>query len=200
MKPVGNKRATQYWADKVPLVKQAPHDTKAAVPSATELKSKHKGTAPYSARLAKRPAALSLSESSHKVIQGSQQALALLETNGSGNGSGSDLVIREEPPWDTFKKYYECDLAGTVAVCVWCSGCCGIWVIRQYPCKDADSILGILRSTSHKNVLLAWECFRTSDALYTLCKFHPLTLDHVVACKAFPDQQQLAAIMSQVYP
>jgi hypothetical protein len=126
--------------------------------------------------------------------------LALPEINRSGNGSDSDLVIREELPWDTFKKYYECDLAGTVAVCVRRSGRRGIWAVRQYPCKDADSILGIFRSTSHKNVLSAWECFRTSDALYILSKFHPLTLDHVVACKAFPDQQQLAAIMAQVRP
>lgn len=198
MQSMGNKRATQFRADDVPLLKQAPPDTKAAVQSPPELKSKLKGTA-SSARLAKRPAALSLAESSRKVIRGPQRTLALPEISESGNGLGSDLVIRDEPPWDTFKKYYECDLAGTVAVCVRRSGRRGVWAIRQYPCKDADRILEILRSTRHKNVLSAWECFRTSDALYTLSEFYPLTLDHVVACKAFPDQQQLAAVMSQVY-
>lgn len=30
-----------------------------------------------------------------------------------------------------------------------------------------------------------------------LHEFYPLTLEHIVACKAFPDQQQLAVIMSQ---
>lgn len=199
MQPVDNKRATQYRADEVPLLQQPPPDTEAAVPSSPhELKSKHKGPVPSSARLAKRPLAPSLVEPSRKVIRGSPRALALPETNRLGNSSGSDLVIRQEPPWDTFKKYYECDLAGTVAVCVRRSGRRGVWAIRQYPCKDADRILGILRSTSHKNVVSAFECFRTSDALYMLSQFHPLTLDHVVACKAFPDQRQLAAIMSQV--
>lgn len=77
--------------DEVPLLKQTPPDTKAALLS--ELKSKYKGTILSSARLAKRPAALSLAESSRKVIRGSPRALALPETN----GSGSDLVIREEP-------------------------------------------------------------------------------------------------------
>lgn len=124
--------------------------------------------------------------------------MALSKISEPGNSADSDLVIRDKPPWDTFKKYYECDLAGTVAVCVRRSGRHAASAIRQYPSKDADRILGILRSIRHRNVVSVWECFRTSDALYTLSKFHPLTLDHVVACKAFPDQRQLAAIMSQV--
>jgi hypothetical protein len=34
--------------------------------------------------------------------------------------------------------------------------------------------------------------------MYTLSEFGMLTLDHVVACTAFPDLPELAAIMSQV--
>ena len=188
MQPVNDKRTTQYQADKVPLLKQPPPDTEAAVPTPPELKSKRKGITPSSARLTKRPAAPSLAEPSHKVIRGSPRALALLKTNGPGNSSGSDLVIREKPPWDTFKKYYKCDLAGTVAVCIRRSSHRAAWVICQYSREDADRILGILPSTRHKNVISVIECFRTSDVLYTLSKFHPLILDHVVACKAFPDQ------------
>lgn len=198
MRPVNKNRATQYLADKVPLLEQPP-DTEAAVPSLPELKSKPKETDPSTARLGKRPATPSLADSSRKIIRGPQRALALPVTSRSGNSAGSDLVIRAEPPEDTFKKYYECDLAGTVSVCVRRSGHRAVWAIRQYPCSDADRILEILRSTRHKNVVSVWECFRTPDALYTLSKFHPLTLDHIVACKAFPDQQQLAAIMSQVF-
>ncbi|EKV17072.1 hypothetical protein PDIG_16990 [Penicillium digitatum PHI26] len=47
-----------------------------------------------------------------------------------------------------------------------------------------------------------WFSFWSAFALLipcTLSKFDPLTLDHVVACKAFPNQVELAAIMSQVY-
>lgn len=199
MQPARNKRVTQYRADEVPLLQQPLPVTKEAVSSPPKLKSEDKGTIASSARLPKRAAASSLIESSRKVIRGAPRALALPDTKGSRNDSGSDLVVREEPPWDTFKKYYECDLAGTVAVCVRRSGRRGVWAIRQHQCKDADRILEFLRSTSHKNVLSAWECFRTSDALYILTRFHPLTLDHVVASKAYPDQQQLAAIMSQVH-
>ncbi|KAJ5158895.1 uncharacterized protein N7500_008546, partial [Penicillium coprophilum] len=99
--------------------------------------------------------------------------------------------------FDSFKPYYECDLASTVTICVLCSGSHAAWAICRYPSKDADRILEILRSISYKNVVFVLECFRTSDSLYTLSKFDPLTLDHVVACKAFPDQVELATIISQ---
>ena len=139
--------------DEVPLLKQPPPDTETAVPSPPELKPKSKVIAPSNACLAKRPAAPSLAEPSHKVLRGPPRALALPETNGSGNSLGSDLVIQDEAPWDTFKKYYECDLAGTVAVCVRRSGHRAAWAIRQYPCKDADRILEIVCSTRHKSVV-----------------------------------------------
>lgn len=199
MPPADNKRATQFLPEQVPLLKQNPPDTEAAVPSPPDLKSKR--SPPPSGRLAKRPGAKRagaplLADPGRKIIRGTKRPLALRETNGSENNA--DLVIREESPWDTFEKCYECDLAGTVAVCVRRSGRRAVWAIRQYPCSDADRILEILRTTRHRNVDAVCECFRTSDALYSLSKFHPLTLDHIVACKAFPDQHQLAAIMSQV--
>jgi hypothetical protein len=150
--------------------------------------------------LAKRTAAPSSSEPGLKTIQRPPRALALPDISESGNSAGSDLVTRQESPWETFENYYECDLAGTVAVCVQRSVPRSVWAIRQYPSRDATRILDILRSTHHKNVMAVSECFHPSDALYTLSKFHPLTLDHIVACKAFPTQEQLAAIMSQVLP
>lgn len=110
---------TQIIVDDAQIFKQPPNDTEAAVPSPPpENKSGRKGNPPSSARLAKRPAAPSPAEPRRKISGSRPRALALSEIVKSGNSAGSDLVIREEPPWDTFKKYYECDLAGKVAVCV----------------------------------------------------------------------------------
>ncbi|KAG2016789.1 hypothetical protein GB937_005990 [Aspergillus fischeri] len=177
MRPVDDKRVTQILVDMVLAPKKSASDTEAVVLSPPELNNKRRGALPSNGRLVKRTAAPS------SVDPG---ALALLVISELGNSAGSDLVVRQERPWDTFEKYYECDLAGTVA----------------YPSKDANRILDIFRSVHHKNVVAVWACFRspdTPDTIYTLSKFHPLTLDHVVACKAFPNQQQLAAIMSQKY-
>ncbi|KAJ5589607.1 hypothetical protein N7537_012285 [Penicillium hordei] len=128
-----------------------------------------------------------------KVIRGSPRALALQ----ANSRTSSDFNLRNESPWDTYKKHYECDLAGTVIVCVRSSDGRAARAIRQFSSIDCDKILKVLRSTNHKNVASVWECFCTSGSLYTLSEFDPLSLDHIVACKAFPDQQQLAAIMSQ---
>lgn len=129
-----------------------------------------------------------------KVIRGSPRAFALQ----ANSRTGSDFNLRNESPWDTYKKHYECDLAGTVIVSVRSSDGRAARAIRQFSSMDCDKILKVLRSTNHKNVASVWECFCTFDSLYTLSEFDPLSLDHIVACKAFPDQQQLAAIMSQV--
>ncbi|KAL2812034.1 hypothetical protein BJX76DRAFT_351237 [Aspergillus varians] len=190
MRPV-----TRIIADEIPFLKQPPTDTEAVVPSPPKLKSKRSEVTPSTARLAKRNAPLSPAEPSRKITRGQPRALALPKISESGNSS--DPVVRDESPWDTFEKFYECDLAGTVAVCVRRSGHRAVWAVRQYPSKDADRILEILRCACHKNLVSVVECFRTSDALYTIGKHYPLTLDHLVACKAFPDQKQLAAIMSQ---
>ncbi|THC89975.1 hypothetical protein EYZ11_010564 [Aspergillus tanneri] len=197
MRTGNNRPVTQILVDDVPFPNHPPNDTQDAVPLPPALKPKSKGTPPSSARLAKRPAAPSPAEPSRKIIRGQPRALALPEISESGNSVASDLVIRDEPPWDTFDKSYDCDLAGNVAVCVRRSGRRTACAIRQYPREDADRILGILRSIRHNNIVSVWQCFRTADALYTLGKFHPLTLGHIVACKAFPNLRQLAAIMSQ---
>jgi hypothetical protein len=114
------------------------------------------------------------------------------------SGIGPGLTVRDESPWDTFRRYYDCDLAGPVAVCVRSSGDRGVWAVREYPIEDAGKVLRILSSLRHRNLASIQECFRTPNILYTLGEFDPLVLDHIVACKAFPDEQELAAIMSQV--
>jgi hypothetical protein len=182
--------------DGLPLINQSATDTQPVVPSQPKPKSKISEDLP-AIRLAKRNAPPSLVEPNRKTIHGQPRALALPKIS-EGNTAASDLVVRKESPWDTFEKIFECDLAGTVAVCVRRSGRRAVWAARQYPSEQADKVLGILRSIRHKNVVSIIECFHTSNSLYTVGKHQPLTLEHVVACRAFPDQQQLAAIMSQV--
>ncbi|KAL4891359.1 hypothetical protein BDV59DRAFT_67935 [Aspergillus ambiguus] len=158
---------------------------------------KGKETAQSSGRLTKRGASPSFTEPGRKIIRGPPRALTLSKVDEAGEAAGSGPVVRNEAPWETFPKSYDCDLAGKVTVCTRQSGCRGPWAIRQYPREDADRILRILRSIRHAKVASVLECFRTPDTLYTIGRFYPLTLDHIVACKAFPNDQQLAAIMSQ---
>ncbi|KAL4801662.1 hypothetical protein BDV18DRAFT_71497 [Aspergillus unguis] len=133
-----------------------------------------------------------------KIIRGSPKAFTLAKISELGHNASSEPHVWDESPWSTYRVSYECDLAGPEYVCVRRSGSRAVRAIHQYPSEVADKILQILRDTRHENVVSALGCFRTPQALYTLGIFYPLTLGHVVACKAFPDQQQLAAIMTQV--
>ncbi|KAG0156261.1 hypothetical protein PDIDSM_3438 [Penicillium digitatum] len=166
MRPFDEKRVTKIQVDQIALVEQPLHKNDAKLSLATEPKLKPGPLQPGS-RLIKRSATPSPSEPPSKVIPGSPRDIALQGTGRLENSIGSDGFLRDESPWVTFKPYYECDLAGTVAVCVPCSGSRAAQAIRRYPSKDADRILEILRSTSHKNVVFVLECFRTSDSLYS---------------------------------
>jgi len=56
-----------------------------------------------------------------------------------------------------------------------------------------------LRKTGdHENVMRAFQCFCTTDAFYIEVEHFPLTLEHVIACQAFPTEQELAVISTQV--
>jgi hypothetical protein len=193
MKSNADKRATRVQPSKVALLPQLPPENEGVL-QISNPESKYSNHVPSSHPHATKPPSSSPQELGGKVIRDTSRALALQ----ANSRSDSDFNVRNESPWDTYKKYYECDLAGTVIVCVQASDGCAARAIRPFSKMDCDKILKILRSTNHKNVASVWECFCTSDSLYTLSEFDPLSLDHIVACKAFPDQQQLAAIMSQV--
>lgn len=98
--------------------------------------------------LSTKPPPSSPPEPGGKVIRGSPRALALQ----ANSRTGSDFNLRNESPWDTYKKHYECDLAGTVIVCVRSSDGRAARAIRQFSSMDCDKILKVLRSTNHKNV------------------------------------------------
>lgn len=194
MSSSADKRVTRIQASQVALLQHIPPGNE-AVSSSTDLKEKSERILSDSkAHGSSVSSLLQPTGSTGRVISGSPRPLALQ----ANSHTGSDSKIRNESPWDTYKGYYECDLAGIVTVCVRASDGRAARAIRRFSGTDSDRIMRVYPATSHKNVASIWNCFCTSDALYTLGEFDPLSLDHIVACKAFPDQQQLAAIMSQV--
>ncbi|KOC10708.1 hypothetical protein AFLA70_769g000141 [Aspergillus flavus AF70] len=122
----------------------------------------------------KSPAPLTQINESIKHDQHRDEAL-LHPTN---SGYRSLPVLHKVCPWKSFEKRFDCDLAGTVAIVTRRSDPSDIQTIRQFAAKDGKNFDGIL---------------------YTVSEFYPLTLEHIVACKVFPNERQLAAIMEQGY-
>ncbi|QKX63178.1 uncharacterized protein TRUGW13939_10347 [Talaromyces rugulosus] len=106
--------------------------------------------------------------------------------------------LQHEAPWKTFEKVYECDLAGTVVVAVRRAQPVHVHAIRAFASRDADELYYKFRHLQHENVMRAMHCFTTKDAFYAEFEHFPLSLEQVIACKYFPDEQQLAMILRQV--
>ncbi|KAJ5976640.1 hypothetical protein N7481_010347 [Penicillium waksmanii] len=170
MRKLGEKRVTRIQAAQVALLPQP--QTQIEVSPVTDLipgpQPLHLGPAP-----GKRSITSSTSEHTGKKNRSMPQSPPRQETMQWRSIIGSGLTVRDESPWGTFRKYYDCDLAGPVAVCVRSSGDRGVWAVRQYPIEDADKILRILRSMRHENLASIRECFRTPELLYTLGGFRP---------------------------
>ncbi|KAL4929411.1 uncharacterized protein BDV17DRAFT_281399 [Aspergillus undulatus] len=110
------------------------------------------------------------------------------------------LLLRDnESPWDTFRKAFTCELAGTVIIAVHRSRPSRVVAIRQYAAEDSDRMLHLFRNIQHGNILMAKECYRTKGAMYAHMHDYPLTLEHIVWCgNVYPTHQQLSLIVGQI--
>ena len=50
----------------------------------------------------------------------------------------------------------------------------------------------------HTNILSSNECFKDDQTFYFVVDDLPITLEHLVACNAYPSEEQLASILEQV--
>lgn len=152
---------------------------------------------PKEGKLRKRKDEVALAPSS-KILTGKPRGLGLMNVSGHQSEGQVGIVVRDESPWDTFKKEYECDLAGATEVVSRKAGPRCVYSLRRFPGKTPDQLLARVLSIHHENIASALEYFFTSGTTYAIGEFFPLTLGHVVACKAFPTQVQLTAILVQV--
>ena len=133
-----------------------------------------------------------------KVIARKPRDLVLSAVSKGKTKGVYGAAVRNESPWDTFRKVYECDLGGVVEVVSRRSGPRGVYSLRQLPGKDPQDILEWVGSIRHPNVASALEYFYAGGTAYAIGEFYPLTLGHIVASKAFPNESQISAIMFQV--
>lgn len=130
-----------------------------------------------------------------KILTGPPRALRLPPITEAG---GLSLVVQKCSPWDLYRTYFECDLAGTVHICENRREASELVAIRSYQSPDGDSMLKKYRQFRHVNILKAIECFRHQEIYYFVVEDLPISLEHVVASDAFPTESQLSCILRQV--
>lgn len=73
-----------------------------------------------------------------------------------------------------------------------------VYFLKKFSGNELDKVLYRLHFTRHVNIAFSIDCFATTDGMFTMSDFVPLTLGHIVACRHYPDEKQLNAIMTQV--
>ncbi|KAJ6118318.1 hypothetical protein N7471_013785 [Penicillium samsonianum] len=112
------------------------------------------------------------------VVTGPPKSLCLPRLCGLEN-IASVLIVRQESPWDTYRKVITYEIAGKVTIAT----------RRTRPFGRLE----------HTNVLSLHECYMHEDLAFFLVDDLPLTLAHVVAFPSvYPSEAELGSIICQI--
>ena len=142
--------------------------------------------------------ALQSPEFTRKIVKGPPQTLELPRIAEPGSSIAQPLIIRNESPWDTFKTFFTCDLAGTVFMAQSRLHPSEIIAIRAASTGNADKMLKMFKQIKHDNIISATVCYQDQEEKYFVVDDLLLTLEHQVASDAYPNEAQLATILGQV--
>ena len=146
----------------------------------------------------KKREASSQSESAQKVVSGGPKSLGLPQL--CEEGTSHRLIVREESPWDTYRRTLRCTLAGDVFIAARRSSPSQAVAIREYTKGDVAKMRRLYDILDHDNVLTARECFVYEGCMYALVNDLPLTLEQLVGCRSlYPTETELASMVWQVY-
>lgn len=128
----------------------------------------------------------------------SMRDLTLPKASQSRKSVTTTFITRQESPWETYKKVYECDLAGTFDVAIRRARPSRLVAIRTIQEGDVDRMLRLIENMQHPNIMSSQECFLHEGSVFILHDDIPVSLDHFVACEAYLNETELAAVLAQV--
>ncbi len=103
-----------------------------------------------------------------------------------------------ESPWQRYEKVYDMDIAGPVEVAVRKASPIELVQIRTFSNSGAEKALHMFQRLQHRNLVAARDAFTTDHGLYVVLEHMPVSLEQIVRSPAYPNEQQLAAIIGQV--
>lgn len=129
---------------------------------------------------------------------GPSKDLVLGAASQSGQRLEDSFVVRRESPWETFVKVYECELAGRFDMAIPRVRPRRLVAVRTIQGKSVDETLQRFKDIQHPNILSSKECFVDGELVFMLHDDISVSLEHIVACEAYLDEVELAAILAQV--
>ncbi|KAJ5343507.1 uncharacterized protein N7506_003331 [Penicillium brevicompactum] len=130
-----------------------------------------------------------------KVVTGPPKSLCLPHLCGLEN-IASVLIVRQESPWDTYRKVITYEIAGKVTIATRRTRPSRMVAIRTYAKENARRLIYRFGRLEHRNVLSLHECYMHEDLAFFLVDDLPLTLAHVVAFPSvYPNETELGSII-----
>lgn len=137
------------------------------------------------------------SDNARKIVSGGTKSFGLPQV--CEEGASRRLIVREESPWDTYRRTLRCTLAGDVFIAARRSRSSQAVAIREYTKGDVAKMRRLYDILDHDNVLTARECFVNEGCMYALVNDLPLTLEQLVGCRSlYPTETELASMVWQV--
>lgn len=106
--------------------------------------------------------------------------------------------VKKESPWESYRKEFSCELAGAAVAVIHRKQPSKVFLLRSYPEEIAAKMLQWFTQLQHPHIMSVKECFVTEKSLYALSEDLPLTLEHLVVCRAYLTEARLSLIMRQV--
>ena len=106
--------------------------------------------------------------------------------------------VKRESPWKTYRKGFELKLDQFVTVAVRQAPQSGKVAIKEYSDRDAGRMLEMLHKVRHERFVNFLDVFQHRNMCYAIFEHVLVSLAEVMACPAYPTEQQLVAILAQV--
>lgn len=135
-----------------------------------------------------------------KVVTGPPKSLCLPRLCGIEN-IATVLIVRQESPWDTYRKVIIYKITGKVTIATRRTRPSRMVAIRIYAKENTRRLIYRFGRLEHRNVLSLHKCYIHKDLAFFLVDDLPLTLAYIVAfLSVYPNETELGSIVSQVYP
>jgi hypothetical protein len=112
------------------------------------------------------------------------------------SGSTGSAATIEESPWNHYKKIFELELGGSVAVVHKIPATDDLFTMRSFSPPNIEQKLYMLHQLKHRNLLASHQVFSFREKFHVISEYTQVSLEEFIVAR--PDEVELAAIISQV--